>query len=132
MHCAVLKALHGFQVKRAQKSRGMKFFLQNVPGEVFKIFRMFENNMKFTKAACQINSKISKRDKNTTLVKYLLCHYCWLLLWCNYWKPLKSYSHLPKTLLYLLQWKPFKIDDECFLFHLNFFFSRYLNFCVEF
>ena len=34
------------------KSRDMQFFLQNVPNEIFKIFKMFENNMEFAKATC--------------------------------------------------------------------------------
>ena len=52
LHSAILKALHGFQKKkRAHRSRGMQFFHQNVPNEIFKIFKMFENNMKFTRAA---------------------------------------------------------------------------------
>ena len=34
---------------------------------------------------------------------------------------------LEKNLCYLLDWKPFKNDEKCFLFHLeNFSFSRYL------
>ena len=32
---------------------------------------------------------------------------------------LKSHSHLPKKLCYLLDWKPFKSDENCFLFHLK-------------
>ena len=32
---------------------------------------------------------------------------------------LKSGSHLLKKLFYLLQWKPFKNDAKCFLFHLK-------------
>ena len=65
LHCAILKALHAFQEKRDLKSRDMQFFLQNVSNEIFKIFKMFENNMKFTRGACWINSNISNRDKNT-------------------------------------------------------------------
>ena len=34
-----------------------------------------------------------------------------------YWEYLKSPSK--KDLLYLLQWKPLKNDDKCFLFHLK-------------
>ena len=53
---AILKALHDFQEKRAHKSRDMQFFLQNVQNDFlqndFKIFRMFKNNMKFTRAVC--------------------------------------------------------------------------------
>ena len=45
LHCTILKALHGFQEKRAHKLRDMQFFLQNVQKEIFKIFRMFKNNM---------------------------------------------------------------------------------------
>ena len=52
LHCANLKALHGFREKRAHKSRDMQFFLHNVQNEIFKIFKMFKNNMKFTRAAC--------------------------------------------------------------------------------
>ena len=55
-HGVVLKALHGFQEERAHMSRDMQFFLQNVQNDFlqndFKIFRMFKNNMKFTRAAC--------------------------------------------------------------------------------
>ena len=32
---------------------------------------------------------------------------------------LKSDSNLPKKFCYLLHWKPFKNDEECFLFHLK-------------
>ena len=46
------KALHSFQEKGANKSRDMQFFLQNVQNEIFKIFKMFKNNMKFTRSAC--------------------------------------------------------------------------------
>ena len=42
MHCTILKVLHVFQEKRAPKSSDMQFFLQNVPNEIFKIFKMFE------------------------------------------------------------------------------------------
>ena len=50
----------------------------------FEILILFKNNMKFTRAACKINLKISNRDKNTTPIMILFCHYCWWLLWCNY------------------------------------------------
>ena len=30
---------------------------------------------------------------------------------------LKLDPHLPKNIFYLLQWKPFKNDEKCFLFH---------------
>ena len=52
LHCTTLKALHNFQEKRTHKSRDMQFFLQNVQNEIFKIFKMFKNNLKFTGAAC--------------------------------------------------------------------------------
>ena len=63
LHCYILKALHGFQEKRAHKSRDIQFFLQNVQNKIFKIFKMFKNNIKFTRAAYWINSKISNKDK---------------------------------------------------------------------
>ena len=52
LQCAILKALNGFQEKRAHKSGDMQFFLQNVQNKIFKIFKMFKNNMKLTRAAC--------------------------------------------------------------------------------
>ena len=52
LHRAILKALHSSQEKRVHKSKDMQFFLQNVPNEIFKIFEMLENNLKFTRAAC--------------------------------------------------------------------------------
>ena len=41
---------------------------------------------------------------------------------------LKSDSHLPKKLCYLLNWKPFKNDEKSFLFHLKSFF-RFQGIC---
>ena len=52
LHCAILKALHGVQEKRAHKSMDMQFSPQNVQNEIYKIFKIFKNNMKFTRAAC--------------------------------------------------------------------------------
>ena len=46
---AILKA---FKEKLAPKARDMQFFLQNVQNEIFKILKMFENNMKFTRVGC--------------------------------------------------------------------------------
>ena len=43
-------------------------FLQNIKNEIFQILKALENNMKFTKEAFWINSKISNRGKNTTLI----------------------------------------------------------------
>ena len=90
LHCAILKALHGFPKKRALKLRNMEFFLQNVQNEIFKIFKVFKNSMKFSRAACWINSIKINRCKSTILIIFLFCHYCWSLLWCNFWKSLKS------------------------------------------
>ena len=52
LHCAIRKALHGFQEKRVHKLRDMQLILQNVQNESFKIFKMFKYNMKFTRATC--------------------------------------------------------------------------------
>ena len=52
LHCAILKALHGFMEKRVHKARDMQFFLHNVQNEILKNLKMFKNNMKFTRAAC--------------------------------------------------------------------------------
>ena len=48
LHCAILKALHGFKEKGANSARDMQFFLENVQNEIFKNMKMFENNMRFT------------------------------------------------------------------------------------
>ena len=51
--CAIiLKALYGFQEKRAHKLREIQFSLQNVNIMIFKILKMFKNNTIFTKAVC--------------------------------------------------------------------------------
>ena len=47
LNCAVLKVLQGFCEKRALRSKDTQFFLQNIQNEIFK---MFKNNMKFTRA----------------------------------------------------------------------------------
>ena len=45
----ILKALNGFKgEKKAHMTKDMEFFLQN---EIFKILKLFKNNMKFTGAA---------------------------------------------------------------------------------
>ena len=119
LQSAILKALHCFQEKRAHKSKDMQFFFENAQIEIFKVFKRFKSNMKFTRADCWINSTISNNDKNTILMIFLFCHYCWSLLWCNYWKSLKSTFHDPKKSFYLLQWKPFKNDEKCLSFQLE-------------
>ena len=78
------------------------FFLQNVQNGIFKILKMLENNMAFTREALWINSKISNREKNTTPMIFLFCHYCWSLLWLTYWGSIvlwnsNSWSHLRFT-----------------------------------
>ena len=60
--------------------------------------KMFKNNMKFTRAACWINSKIRNRDKNTALIIFLFCHYCWSLLWSIYWSRLKLTAQIQLAL----------------------------------
>ena len=69
LHCAVLKALYNFKVKRVHEARDNQSFFQNVQDEISEIFEMFKNNLKFTTAACWINSKISSRENSTTLMK---------------------------------------------------------------
>ena len=51
LHRDIRKALHGFKDKRSHKARDMQFFLQNIQNEIFKILKMFKNNMKFITAA---------------------------------------------------------------------------------
>ena len=105
LHCAVLEALYDFKEKRVHKADRQEicnFFIQNVQKEIFNILEMFENYMKFTREACWINWKISSRDKNTTLMIFLLYHFCWSSLWWNYWRSLimwnsNSWSRLRLT-----------------------------------
>ena len=120
LHCAILKALHGFKENRAHKARDMQSFLQNIQNEIFKILEIIKNNMKFTLAVCWINSKISNKRKNTALVILLFCHYCWSLLWCNYWRSLllwtsTSWSRLKLNVQMQLAphpWDPFFINNR--------------------
>ena len=116
---AFLKALHGFQEKRAHKSRDMQCFLQNFQNEIFKILKMFKHNMKFTRAACWIKSKISNRDKNTALMIFLFCQCCWSLLWCHYCKSLKFDSHFLKNCFICFNESPLKIMKSAFYFILK-------------
>ena len=85
-HGAVLKAWYGFEEKRTHKAIDMQFFLQNVQNRIFKILKMLKCNKKLSRATCWINSKISTRDKSTTLMIFLFCYYCLSLSWCNYWR----------------------------------------------
>ena len=68
------------------------FFPRNVQNETFKILKMLKNDMKFAREALWINSNISNRDKNTTLVIFLFCHYCWSLSWWTYWRSLMLWN----------------------------------------
>ena len=52
LQCAILKALHCFQEKRAHKSKDMQLFFENAQIEIFKVFKRFKSNMKFTRADC--------------------------------------------------------------------------------
>ena len=86
LHCAILKALYNFKEKRTHKTGRQEiwiFFLQNAQIEIFKILEMFENDMKFTREI--------DRYKNTTL--FLFCHFCWSLLWWNYWRSLMLWNY---------------------------------------
>ena len=86
LHSAILKTC---------KARDMQFFLQNVQNEIYSRFwGMFKCNMEFNREACWINSKISNRDQNTTLMIFLFCRYCWSVLWCNYWRFLMLWNFL--------------------------------------
>ena len=64
---------------------------------------MFKSNMKFTRADCWINSLISNRDKNATLMIFLICRYCWSLLCCNYWRYFKGNPNFHDILNWILQ-----------------------------
>ena len=62
-------------------------------------------------------------------------NYCEDHLWMSTSKlHLKSDSHFQKKLCYLLDWKPVKNDEKCFLFHLksSFVLHTYLSFCHDF
>ena len=73
------------RTKRAHKTR----YVQN---EIVQILKMFKNNMKFTRAACWIYSKINKRDSDAKLPIFSFYHYCWSLLWRNYWRSLMLWN----------------------------------------
>ena len=44
LHCAILKALHSFIIKRAHKLRDIQFFFQNVQNEIFKTLKIHQSN----------------------------------------------------------------------------------------
>ena len=82
--------------------------------------KVLENTMKFTRAASWMNSKISNRNKHTTLIIFLFCRYCWPLLWYKYWTSSKlwnptSWSRLKLTVqtqLALHPCDPFLINNR--------------------
>ena len=39
-----------------------QIFIQNVQNQIFKILKIYKYNMKFTRVACWINSKLSIRE----------------------------------------------------------------------
>ena len=86
LHCAILKALYSFNEKRDQKLRDIKFLLQNVQNKIFEILKVFKSNMKFTRAACWINSKINsglQHHTHSMLRLYLLIIMLLLLTMLN-------------------------------------------------
>ena len=58
-------------------------------------------------------------------------------LQCNFWPPVSmgfifsSDSHLPKK-CFFTQWKPFKVNEKCFLFYFKSSFCSQDNFCLDF
>ena len=48
---------------RTHEARHNQFLFQNVQNEIFEVFKIFKNNMKFIRAAYWINSKISNRQQ---------------------------------------------------------------------
>ena len=88
--------------------------------KISKILKMFKYNTKFIRAAYWINSEISYKDKNTTLMIFLFCKYCLPLLWCNYWRSLMlwnfaSWSRLKLTVQIQLAFylcDPFSVNNR--------------------
>ena len=84
---SLVKLYQRIWIRNLDQNLTKRFSFQNVQNKVFGILKMFKNNMKFTRAACWINLKISNRDNNTTSFPIFLCyHHYWLLLWCYYWR----------------------------------------------
>ena len=75
LYCAILKAFYGFKEKIAHRARDNQFIFQNVQNEISEIFKIFKND----RAACWVNSKISNRDNNTTIIIFfdvtIVAHY---------------------------------------------------------
>ena len=65
LRCAIIKVLHNFKEKRAHKPRYVQQFFQYFQNKTLEILKMFKNNMKFTRTACRINSKISNRQQHS-------------------------------------------------------------------
>ena len=127
LHCAIIKTLHGFLEKTAHKSRDVQFFPSKCSKLDFKNLQNLKTTWKSPEQPAELTQKISKSDKNNTLIKSyfvtIVGRYCWSQLWvncwffhnwCNYWTSLKLGSHLPKKLFSLLQWKPFKNGEKLF------------------
>ena len=79
LRCASVKTLYNFEVKRVHEAINLSCI-------------MFKDNMKFTKAVCWTNWKVSKTNNNTTLIMFLRCQYWFSLLCYNYWSSLMLWS----------------------------------------
>ena len=80
--------------------------------------RIFTAGLGKLSASFNIQKKLSsKLNRNiaSTEVSSTVAPRRWISATCL----LKSDSYLPKNFFYLLQWKPFKNDEKCFLFVLK-------------
>ena len=69
LHCAIQKVLLDPKATGDHKTRDSEFLFQNLQDEILDIVKI--TNIKLTRAACSINSKISYGD-NITKLKILL------------------------------------------------------------
>ena len=89
-------------------------FIWGLIAEKNKVIMIYE--FSFTRKTCTLKELIPKHSKQTWV------QHLYVLQKGQDFVPLKSDSHLPKKFFYRLQWKSFKNDEKCFLFHLKSFF----------
>ena len=98
----------------------IRFFenIKNVQSELFEIFKMSKNDLKFTIATCWINSEISNRSNSTTLDILMLSLLLTIIILqlLKVFNDFTSWSHLKSTVQIHLALYPF---DPFFINNLN-------------
>ena len=96
LHCAILKAICGFQEKRDREARDSLFFFQNFQNDIFEILKIFSDKSNSPEHAVELTKNVSTETKSALMI-FLCCDYCCWLLCCNYWSCLMLWNFFLKS-----------------------------------